>query len=208
VGPIPYNICRYMKGFKMEFLGNNLWLIVIIGVALIIAAIYNRLVALKQNRQNAFADIDVQLKQRLDLVPNLVETVKGYAAHETETFQKVTNARAAVTSTSGDGVERLAAERQLGNAMMNLFAVSENYPQLKADIHFQQLMNELSDIENKISSARRFFNNSTNEYNTAVQQFPANFIAGLFKFHTETFYEVDEIERELAHKAPDVSFSK
>ncbi len=178
---------------------------IIAAIAAAIAALYNRLVALRQNRKNAYSDIDVQLKQRLDLVPSLVETVKGYAAHEKETFEKVTAMRAKVQSADSEG-ERLQAEAGLGNALVNLNAVAENYPELKADQNFQRLMAELSDIENKIAAARRFFNNATSEYNTAVQQFPANLIAGRFGFKTEEFYETDEAERELMNKAPEVKF--
>lgn len=177
-------------------------------IALIIfflITIYNRLVALRQNRRNAFSDIDVQLKQRYDLVPQLVETVKGYAGHEQAVFENVTNARAGIDKASNEE-ERLIAEKALGGALINLHAVAENYPDLKADQNFQQLMAELSDIENKIAAARRFFNNATNEYNTSIEQFPANLIAGPFGFKTESFYEVDEAEREVLEKAPDVSF--
>ncbi|MEM6780557.1 MAG: LemA family protein [Pseudomonadota bacterium] len=187
----------------MEFLYVILGLAVLLAVGTII--IYNRLVALRQNRNNAFSDVEVQLKQRFDLIPNLVETVKGYASHEKEVFENVTEARAGVSKAEGTN-QRLAAEKTLGAAMMNLFAVAENYPDLKADQNFQQLMAEVSDIENKISAARRFFNNATNELNTAVQQFPANLIAGNFGFKTEDFYEVSEEEKEAIEQAPDIKF--
>ena len=186
----------------MEFL-VILGIIAAIVVALI--TIYNRLVALRQNRNNAYADIDVQLKQRFDLVPNLVDTVKGYAAHEKETFEKVTQMRAKV-SDADNQEQRLQAEAALGSALINLNAVAENYPELKADQNFQRLMAELSDIENKIAAARRFFNNATSEYNTSIEQFPANLIAGPFGFKSEPFYEVDDAEREVLEKAPDVKF--
>lgn len=184
------------------------WLIplgIIGAIAFALITIYNRLVALRQNRHNAYADIDVQLKQRLDLVPNLVETVKGYASHEKDVFEKVTQMRAKVQDADNPG-ERLQAEQALGKAMVNVMAVAENYPELKADQNFQQLMAELSDIENKIAAARRFFNNATSEYNTAIEQFPANLIAGQFGFKSEEFYEVDEAEREVMEKAPDIKF--
>lgn len=174
-------------------------------IGLVVMSLYNRLVALRQNRENAFSDIDVQLKQRLDLIPSLVETVKGYAAHEKGVFEEVTNARAGVQSAQGTE-ERIAAERKLGGAMINVLAVAENYPDLKADQNFQRLMAELSDIENKIAAARRYFNNATNELNTTVQQFPSNIVAGWFGFTTETFFDVDEAERALMEKAPDVQF--
>ncbi|GJL85733.1 MAG: membrane protein [Micavibrio sp.] len=187
----------------------DLWVILAIlaGLAGFLVILYNRLVALRQSRNNAFSDIDVQLKQRYNLVPQLVETVKGYAGHEKEIFENVTEARARVGQAgSGAGEGRMKAEGLLGGAMMGLLAVAENYPDLKADQNFQRLMSELSDIENKIAAARRFFNNATNEYNTAVQQFPANLIAGPFGFSTEAFFELSDAEQELVQKAPEVKF--
>ena len=167
--------------------------------------VYNRLVALRQNRENAYADIDVQLKQRFDLIPNLVETVKGYAKHEKDVFEEVTKMRAGV-SDANTPEERLNAEKALGKAMLNIMAVAENYPDLKADQNFQKLMAELADIENKLAAARRFFNNATSEFNTATEQFPSNLIAKHFGFEKGEFYEVEEQEREVMEKAPDVSF--
>lgn len=189
---------------------SNTWIIVaVILVPLVfVIMLYNRLIALRQARKNAFSDIDVQLKQRFDLVPQLVETVKGYAAHEKGVFENVTEARSRVgrTGSGGAGADRLQAEGMLGSAIMGLFAVAENYPALKADQNFQQLQAELSDIENKIAAARRFFNAATNEYNTAVQQFPANLIAGMFSFKEEAFFEVGTDEAALIQKAPGVKF--
>ncbi len=184
------------------------WLItlgVIAAIVLFIIGLYNRLVALRQNRQNAFSDIDVQLKLRYDLVPPLVETVKGYAAHEKTVFENVTNARAAVSQSSGTD-DRIRSEQRLGGALANLYAVAENYPALKADQNFQALMAELADIENKIAAARRFFNNATNELNTSVQQFPSNIIANMFGFKTETFYEDTSTTRAALEAAPSVKF--
>lgn len=182
---------------------------VVLGVlgafVLFAVVLYNRLVALRQNRMNAYSDIDVQLKQRFDLVPQLVETVKAYAAHEKTVFENVTAARAGV-ATAHNPSQRLSAEGTLGGALMGLFAVAENYPQLKADQNFQQLMTELSDIENKIAAARRFFNNATSELNTAVQQFPANLIAGPFGFKAENFYEDTSVTRAELERAPSVKF--
>lgn len=175
-------------------------------IAVVMIVIYNRLVALRQTRNNAFSDIDVQLKQRYDLVPQLVETVKGYASHEQEVFEHVTEARSRVGAAKGAGGERVEAEQVLGGALMNLLAVAENYPDLKADQNFQNLMNELSDIENKIAAARRFFNNATSEYNAAIQQFPAVLIANSFGFNEEPFFELDPAEAEMVHKAPEVKF--
>lgn len=180
--------------------------LVVLVLAVLLIFIFNRLVALRQTRLNAFSDIDVQLKQRFDLVPPLVETVKGYAKHEKEVFENVTAARARVGSSEGAGAERLAAESLLGGALGRLMAVAENYPQLKADGNFQRLMAELSDIENKIAAARRFFNSATNEYNTGVQQFPANVIAGMFGFKSEPFFEVSAEEKAMIDKVPEVKF--
>ena len=180
-------------------------LAVIAALAVLVIVLFNRLVALRQNRANAFADIDVQLKQRYDLVPQLVETVKGYAAHEKSVLENVTAARGGVAATrTGEG--RIAAEQRLSGALVNLVAVAENYPQLKADANFQNLMNELSDIENKIAAARRYFNNATSEYNTSLQQFPANLIAAPLGFRTEPFYEDQNTARVALETAPAVKF--
>src|SRR5713101_8341122 len=142
---------------------------------------YNRLVTLSQRVGQAFADIDVQLKQRHDLIPNLVETVKGYAAHESGVFTKVTEARATAMRASSPA-EKGAAEGVLSSALGNLLAVAENYPQLKANENFRQLQDELADLENKIAAARRFLNNAVAEYNAAIQQFPAVLFAGTVGF--------------------------
>lgn len=183
--------------------------LVILGVVAVFAiSIYNRLVALRQTRKNAFSDIDVQLRQRYDLIPQLVETVKGYAKHENETFENVTEARSAVGKASaGPGGDRIRAENALAGALMGLMAVVENYPDLKADAQFQRLMAELSDIENKIAASRRFFNSATNEFNTQVQQFPANIIANIFGFKEEPFFENEEELAGKVKKAPQVNFT-
>jgi len=178
----------------------------IAAIGFFIVMIYNRLVALRQNREQSFADIDVQLKLRYDLVPNLVETVKGYAAHEKQTFENVTNARAGVKAAGNNIGERITAENQLTRAMVSLYAVSENYPDLKANQTFQTLMGDLSDIENKLAAARRFFNNATAELNTAVEQFPAILFAAMFGFKKEEFFEIPEEDRETLDKAPNVKF--
>lgn len=181
-------------------------LLAIAAIAVLFAImIYNRLVALRQTRGNAFADIDVQLRQRFDLIPSLVETVKGYAAHEKTVFENVTAARAGVRAGAPVN-DRIKAEGTLSAALMGLYAVAENYPALKADQNFQRLMAELSDIENKIAAARRFFNNATAEYNTAIQQFPAILFAGALGFHTEIFFENEESLRAAIAKPPEVKF--
>jgi LemA protein len=181
---------------------------ILLGLALIAVfaiVIYNRLVALRQVWKNAFADIDVQLKQRHDLVPNLVETVKGYAAHESSVFEKVTEARASAMRASSPA-EKGAAEGALSGALANLFAVAENYPQLKADANFRQLQDQLSDLENKIAAARRFFNNAVAEYNAAIEQFPAVLFAGAFGFTHAEMFALDAAEKAEAIVPPKVSF--
>ncbi len=181
-------------------------ILIVLGVLVLgLIVIYNRLVGLRQERKQSFADIDVQLKQRYDLIPNLVETVKGYASHEKELFENVTQARATAMQAKGTG-ERGAAEGMLGMALGNLLAVAENYPELKANENFMKLQDELSDIENKVAAARRFFNNATSEYNTAIQQFPAVLIAGMLGFREEEFFDVPEAEREQIEKPVEVKF--
>ncbi len=176
--------------------------VVVVGFAVIL---YNRLVALRQSRLQAFNDIDVQLKLRYDLIPNLIETVKGYASHEKQLLEKVTEARANAMKAS-TVAERGQAEAGLQGALMNLYAVSENYPDLKANANFMSLQNELSDIENKVAAARRFFNNATQEYNTAIQQFPALLIAKQFGFHQEDFFTLPDEERARVAEPPKVAF--
>lgn len=180
-------------------------LIVAAVLALMLMGIYNRLVALRQNANNAFADIDVQLQQRNDLVPNLVETVKGYATHEKGTLEAVTQARAASTSARTVD-EKVQADNMLTGALRQLLAVSEAYPDLKANANFQQLQSELSDIENKLAAARRFFNNAVNEYNVGREQFPAVLVAGAFGFQPRTMFDLGA-NRAAVEQAPKVSFS-
>lgn len=180
-------------------------LIVLALIVLFAVIIYNRLVALRQAWKRAFADIDVQLKQRHDLIPNLVETVKGYAAHESGVFTKVTEARASAMRATSVG-EKGAAEGALSGALANLMAVAENYPQLKANENFRQLQDELADLENKIAAARRFLNNAVAEYNVAIQQFPAVMFAGMFGFASAPMFELDAAEKAEAKDPPKVSF--
>ena len=181
-------------------------LLVVIALAAIFAVFtYNRLVSLRQAWKQAFADIDVQLKQRHDLIPNLVETVKGYAAHESGVFTAVTQARASAMRASSLP-EKAAAESALTGALGNLMAVAENYPQLKANENFRQLQDELTDIENKIAAARRFLNNAVAEYNAAIQQFPAVLFAGAMGFKEAAMFELDTAERAEDNAPPKVSF--
>ena len=181
---------------------------VILGVIVVIViwaiSIYNGLVAMRQRTNQAFADIDVQLKLRHDLIPNLVETVKGYAAHERGTLEAVIAARN--TAIAAPGVEqKVAAENMLSGALRQLFALSENYPNLKANANFQQMQSDLSDIENKLAASRRFYNNAVQEYNTGIQQFPAALFAGIFGFSQRTFFDVGG-DRAQLEQAPSVKF--
>ena len=182
------------------------WIVlgVIVVLVLWIIMIYNQLVAMRQRVGQSFADVDVQLKQRHDLVPNLIETVKGYAAHERGTLEEVVKARNAAMTAQGPA-QQAAAENMLSGALRQLFALSEAYPDLKANQNFQQLQTELADIENKIAAARRFFNNSVQEYNTGIQQFPAALFAATLGFSQRTFFDVGE-ERAVVEKAPQVKF--
>ena len=185
------------------------WIIigVIVLLVLWIVSIYNGLVAMRQRVNQAFSDIDVQTKQRHDLVPNLVETVKGYAAHERGTLEAVVKARNAAVTAQGQGVAaQAAAENMLSGALRQLFALSEAYPDLKANQNFQQLQRDLSDIENKIAAARRFFNNAVQEYNAGIQQFPAALFAGSLGFQPKEFFDVSAEERKVLAEAPQVKF--
>ena len=169
-----------------------------------VMGLYNRMVRLRNNRQNAFADIDVQLKQRHDLVPQLVEVVKGYARHEMELLTRITEARSAAMGASTID-QKIAAESQLSSALQGLKVQVEAYPDLKANQNFLQLQEELSDIENKLAAARRFFNAATTEYNNAIEVFPANLIAGPFGFRRETLFDLGT-ERAEAEKPPKIQF--
>ena len=185
------------------------WIVIgaIVLLVLWIIMIYNGLVAMRQRVNQAYADIDVQMKQRHDLIPNLVETVKGYASHERGTLDAVVQARnAAITAGAGGVAAQAAAENVLSGALRQLFALSEAYPDLKANQNFQQLQSELSDIENKLAAARRFFNNAVQEYNTGIQQFPAVLLAGSLGFAPKEFFDVGIEERKVIGQAPQVKF--
>ena len=179
-------------------------LAVIVVFVLWAITVYNGLISMRQRVNQAFADIDVQLKQRHDLVPNLVETVKGYAAHERGTLDDVVKARNAAVTAQGP-TQQAAAENMLSGALRQLFALSEAYPDLKANANFQQLQNELSDLENKIAASRRFFNNSVQEYNTGIQRFPAVLFAGAFGFTQKDFFDLGA-DRQTESAAPQVKF--
>ena len=182
------------------------WIVIAVIVVLVlwITMIYNQLVAMRQRVGQSFADIDVQLKQRHDLIPNLVETVKGYAAHERGTLEEVVKARNAAISAQGPA-QQAAAENMLTGALRQMFALSEAYPDLKANQNFQQLQMELTDIENKLAASRRFFNSAVQEYNTGIQQFPAALFAAALGFSQRTFFDVGD-ERAVMEKAPEVKF--
>jgi LemA protein len=182
------------------------WIILaaIVVLVLWIVSIYNGLVSLRQRVNQAFADIDVQLRQRHDLIPNLVETVKGYAAHERGTLEDVIKARNVAMAAQGPA-QQAAAENMLSGALRQLFALSESYPDLKANASFQQLQAELTDIENKIAASRRFFNNTVSEYNTGIQQFPAALFAAALGFSQKEFFDLGE-DRKAMTEAPQVKF--
>ena len=182
-----------------------LFLVAVAIVALYAVFIFNRLVSLRQFTKQAFSDIDVQLKARADLVPNLVNTVKGYAAHESGTLEAVMNARAATQSASGAAAVS-AADGMMTAALGRLIAVAEAYPDLKANENFAQLQSELSDIENKIAAARRFLNSSVAEYNAAIEQFPAVLVAARLGFSSASMFEVAPEQRAAVETVPTVSF--
>ena len=181
-------------------------ILVILGVILIwLISLYNRLVSLRNKRENAFADIDVQLRQRHDLIPQLVETVKGYASHEKDLLIKVTEARtSAMAATTID--DKIKAEQQLTTALQGLRVQVEAYPDLKANQNFLQLQEELADIENKLAASRRFFNGATTEYNNAVETFPSNIIAGSFNFKREVMFDLGTDRRTEMEEPPKVKF--
>lgn len=179
-------------------------LAVIVVIALWAIMIYNGLVSLRQRVGQAFADIDVQLRQRHDLIPNLVETVKGYAAHERGTLDEVIKARNVAIAAQGPA-QQAAAENMLSGALRQLFALSESYPNLKANANFQQLQSELTDIENKIAASRRFFNNTVSEYNAGIQRFPATLFAASLGFAPKEFFDLGE-DRKTMVEAPQVKF--
>jgi LemA protein len=179
-------------------------LVVIVVFVLWAITVYNGLISMRQRVNQAFADVDVQLKQRHDLVPNLVETVKGYAAHERGTLEEVVKARNAAVTAQGPA-QQAAAENMLSGALRQLFALSESYPDLKASANFQQLQAELTDLENKIAASRRFFNSAVQEYNTGIQRFPAALFAASFGFAPKDFFDLGD-DRKTVGEAPQVKF--
>jgi len=186
---------------------TTLIVILVIAVLLVLMIIitYNRLVKLRNNRENAFADIDVQLKQRHDLIPQLVDAVKGYMKHEREVLTEITNARAnAMNATNLN--DRIDAENQLSGALAGLRVAVEAYPDLKASKNFMNLQEEISDVENKLAASRRFFNSATKELNSAIQVFPAVLFAGMFGFKRQPMFEISPEQRAAHEKAPKINF--
>ena len=184
-----------------------LWIIVgIIGiVVLYLIVVYNSLIVLKTRSEEAWSDIDVQLKRRYDLIPNLVNAVKGYAKHEKEVFEKVTAARADAVSAKGLK-ERAKAENELTKTLRSVFAVAENYPDLKASQNFLNLQEELSETENKIEASRRFYNANVRDLNIRIKSFPSNIVANNFKFEPKELFELSAMQKETADKAPKIEF--
>ncbi len=184
-----------------------LWIIlaVVVVLLLIVVGIYNGLVRLRVRVDEAWSDITVQLKRRVDLIPNLVESVKGYAKHESSVFEDVTAARSAVLSAKGVK-ETAAADNQFEGALKSLFAVAEAYPDLKASQNFMQLQDELVDTEDKIQASRRFYNGGVRDLNTKIQTFPSNIIAGMFSFKVREFFELSDADQAAAEKPVDVKF--
>ena len=174
-----------------------MWIYAILGIiAVVIVAViglYNGLVTLRQRVRNAWSQIEVQLRRRFDLIPNLVETVKGYAEHEREVFERVTEARARVGQAQGQDIaQQIQAQTALGGALRGLLAVAENYPQLQASANFRELQTELSNTESKIAYSRQFYNDTVMRYLTTIERFPANMIAGMFGFGQLPYFQVEE----------------
>lgn len=185
--------------------GTIIAIIVVAVLVIWVVMIYNGLVRLRNNRENAFADIDVQLKQRHDLIPQLVAAVKGYMDHERGTLEAITNARTRAVSATGIN-DKIAAENELSSALSGLNIQIEAYPDLKANTNFLQLQNEMSDIENKLAAVRRFFNSATKELNVAVQKFPNVIFAGMFGFKREDMFDLGDSQRKVMDVAPEIKF--
>ena len=178
---------------------TTIWILIGVSVFLFLMFMisYNSFIRLRNQVKNAWAQIDVQLKRRTDLIPNLINTVKGYAKHEKDVLENVTKARSAIMSAEGDVKASAKGENMLSGALKSLFAVSENYPDLKANQNFMQLQEELAGTENKVASTRQYYNDSVMEYNTKRESFPSNIIASIFNFKKEDLFEIEESEREV-----------
>ncbi|OGZ33948.1 MAG: hypothetical protein A2Y98_00540 [Candidatus Portnoybacteria bacterium RBG_19FT_COMBO_36_7] len=185
-----------MKFLKPMPIYTSVIIAALAAIILWLVVAYNRFIRLKKRTEEAWSDIDVQLKRRYDLIPNLVETVKGYATHEREAFENVTRARAQAISAQG-AAQKAEAENMLSGALKSLFAVAEAYPQLRASENFSKLQEELADTENKIQAARRFYNGNVRDLNTALEVFPSNIVAKIFSFKSAEFFEIKgEAEKE------------
>lgn len=171
-----------------------MWIIlgVVVLLAVVLISMYNRLVRLRQGVRESWSSIDTELRRRYDLIPNLVETVKGYASHESETLENVIRARNSAMSAGGDAASQVEAQNQLSGALRQIFALSEAYPDLKANSNFQELQGQLEETETRISQSRRFYNANVRELNTSVESFPNSLIAGNFGFKSEPYFEIDE----------------
>ncbi len=180
-------------------------LVIVLLLVIWAVSIYNNLVKLRNNRENAFANIDVQLKQRYDLIPQLVSTVKGYATHEREVLERVTAARSAAMGATTVN-EKVQADNMMTSALAGLKVSLEAYPELKANQNFMQLQSEIADIENKLAAVRRFFNSATRELNNAVETFPGNIFAKMFGFTRQPMFEVPQENRAAMEKAPEIKF--
>jgi LemA protein len=180
-------------------------LVLVAFVIIWLISLYNRLVRLRNNRENAFADIDVQLRQRHDLIPQLVESVRGYMKHEATVLKDITEARANAIKASGIN-EKIKAEQQLSGALRGLQIAVEAYPDLKASTNFMQLQEEISDVENKLAAARRFFNSATKELNVATEVFPSNIVATMFNFKKEMMFDLGEEGRKTMEEPPEIKF--
>ncbi len=189
-----YGLC--VAGYEIKSMSTTLWIVlgIIIAVIAVIIGMYNSLIRLKNRVEEAWSDIDVQLKRRYNLIPNLIETVKGYASHERETLEKVTKARtdAMTAQSGGDPKAQAHAENMLSSTLKSIFALSESYPDLKANQNFLELQRELSDTENKIQASRRFYNGNVRDFNTKLQVFPTNIIANMLGFKNRDFFEIEE----------------
>lgn len=187
-------------------IGSYILIGIVVIVILAVATMFNTLVTKRNRMREAWSDIDVQLKRRYDLIPNLVETVKGYATHEQEVFEHVAEVRASIAKAQGVA-DKIQAENQLSQTLKSLFAVAENYPQLRASENFMAFQKQLEDTENKIQAARRFYNSIVMDYNTALQQFPTNTIGRSFGFQDGVLFTVPEEEEQKMAAAPPVNFS-
>lgn len=184
------------------------WMLFVIGGLAVFIVVYNRMAALRHKRNNAFADIDVQLEQRYNTIPNMVEVVKAYAGHEHQVFKDIAETRTATKDAYGIGENRFKAESDFTKAISKLMALVENYPELKANENFMYLQQELTDLENKISAARRFFNAATAEYNTSIHQFPGNMMAKTFGFFEEPYFKIEGEKAEEIKATPEVKMKQ